>query len=164
MIGTLGAARLRVQVDVGIGDIVVPAPIWLDYPCLLDFPRPRLRAYGPETVIAEKLHAIVVLGARNSRMKDFFDLYALARRGNLNPNVIGEAIAATFQRRNTALPADWPIGLGETFASDATKRRQWHTFLDKNRLQAPELDTVTVEIRRFLGEPLIAARRRTEQR
>lgn len=163
VIGTLGAARLRVQVDVGIGDVVVPAPVWLDYPCLLDLPRPRLRAYGPETVIAEKLHAIVVLGSRNSRMKDFFDLYALAKRGNLDTGAIGEAIAATFLRRDTALPADWPIGLSEAFHGNAAKRQQWQAFLGKNRLQAPELDTVTAEIRRFVGEPLIAARRRTEQ-
>jgi predicted nucleotidyltransferase component of viral defense system len=160
----LGAARLRVQVDVGVGDIVVPAPNWLDYPSLLELPRPRLRAYGPESVIAEKLHAIVVLGSRNSRMKDFFDLYALAKRGNLNADAVGEAIAATFQRRDTVLPADWPIGLSEAFSGDAAKRQQWRAFLGKNRLQAPELDSVNAEIRRFIGEPLIAARKRAEHR
>lgn len=63
--GLLGAARLHVQVDVGIGDIVTPEPDWLEYPSLLDLPRPRLRAYHPETSIAEKLHAMVVLGSKN---------------------------------------------------------------------------------------------------
>jgi len=92
----MGAARLRVQVDIGIGDAVVPPPAWLDYPSLLDLPRPRLRAYSPETVIAEKLHAIVILGSRNSRMKDYFDLHALARGSTLDARQIGEAIAATL--------------------------------------------------------------------
>lgn len=66
----LGAARLSVQVDIGIGDVVTPAPEWLEYPSLLDLPRPRLRAYPRETVIAEKLHAMEYLGLRNSRMKE----------------------------------------------------------------------------------------------
>ncbi|TAK51252.1 MAG: nucleotidyl transferase AbiEii/AbiGii toxin family protein [Gammaproteobacteria bacterium] len=76
----LGKARLRVQVDVGIGDAVVPEPQWIEYPSLLNLPRPRLRAYRPETAIAEKLHAMVTLGAANSRMRDFFDVHALTRK------------------------------------------------------------------------------------
>lgn len=73
----LGSARIKVQVDVGIGDAVEPPAEWIDYPSLLDLPRPRLRAYRPETVVAEKLHTMVVLGAANSRMRDFFDIHAL---------------------------------------------------------------------------------------
>ena len=58
LVAHLGSARLRVQVDVGIGDAVTPDPEWLDYPSLLDLPRPRLRVYRRETAIAEKVHAI----------------------------------------------------------------------------------------------------------
>ena len=88
----VGAARLTVQVDVGIGDAVTPAPQWLEYPGLLDFPSPRLRAYPRETVIAEKLHAIVRFGTRNSRMKDYFDIRALAREGAVDAAVLADAI------------------------------------------------------------------------
>jgi predicted nucleotidyltransferase component of viral defense system len=154
----LGAARLRVQVDVGIGDAVVPSATWLDYPSLLDLPRPHLRAYCAETVIAEKLHAIVVLGSRNSRMKDYFDLQALAREGSLNASAVAEAIAATFERRKTPLPDAWPPGLSDEFASDATKRAQWQAFLSKNRLDAQPLDSVIHAVRRFVAEPLALAR------
>lgn len=160
LVASIGAARLRVQVDVGIGDAVVPPPTWLDYPCLLDLPRPRLRAYSPETVIAEKLHAIVILGLRNSRMKDYFDLQALAREGALDAIQAAEAIAATFERRNTLLPDGWPPGLGDEFARDATKRTQWKAFLEKNRLNAPPLAEVVEAVRRFVAEPLALARRK----
>jgi len=78
LMARMGAARLRVQVDIGIGDAVVPAPQWIEYPSLLDLPKPRLRAYTPATVIAEKLHAIAVLGMLNSRLKDYYDLYSLS--------------------------------------------------------------------------------------
>lgn len=156
----LGAARLRVQVDVGIGDVVTPAPAWLEYPSLLDLPRPRLRAYSRESVIAEKLHAIVTLGARNSRMKDYFDLRALIQAGDLDATMLGEAIAATLQRRRTTLPVELPVGLTDEFAQDAAKQAQWKAFLGKNRLDAPGLDQVIGEIRRFLTAPLQAARQR----
>jgi predicted nucleotidyltransferase component of viral defense system len=154
----IGAARLRIQVDIGIGDVVTPAPEWLVYPSLLDLPRPRLRAYLRESVIAEKFHAIVFLGSRNSRMKDYFDLRALAREGALDIRLLGEAIAATFERRLTALPVDVPLGLSDEFAHDTAKRAQWKAFLGKNRLYAPALDEVIVEVRRFVMEPLKLAR------
>lgn len=155
---TLGAARLRVQVDVGIGDATVPAPILLDYPGLLDLPRPRLRAYAPETVVAEKLHAIVLLGLRNSRMKDYFDLHALAREDKLQAGRMSDAIAATFARRKTPLPPGWPVGLGDDFTSSPGKQSQWQAFLTRNQLDAPLLQDVIAEIRRFLQAALALAR------
>jgi hypothetical protein len=119
-----------------------------------------LRAYAAETVIAEKLHAIVILGSRNSRMKDYFDLSALARGGEVDQSQIAAAIAATFERRKTPLPVGWPVGLRDEFARDDAKRAQWKAFLGKNRLGAPSLDQVIEEVRRFVTEPLALARRR----
>ncbi len=98
LLARLGPARLRVQVDIGIGDSVEPEPEWLDYPSLLDLPRPRLRAYCPETAIAEKLHAKVVLGTKNTRMRDFFDVHALSTRESFEGAVLAGAIRATFWR------------------------------------------------------------------
>lgn len=161
--GKIGAATLRVQVDIGVGDAVTPGAEWLEYPSLLDLPRPRLRAYPRETVIAEKLHAIVLLGSRNSRMKDYFDLYALAREGVSDEATMAKAIAATFARRRTALPQAVPHGLSQEFANNVTKQRQWKAFLVKNRLEAPDLDNVTSEIRSYLEEPLRRAHERQTQ-
>lgn len=156
----LGAARLKVQVDVGIGDAVTPAPQWIEYPGLLDLPRPRLLAYPRETMLAEKLHAMVLFGLRNSRMKDYFDVYALLREGKLEAAGLGSAIAATFERRRAALPDRTPAGLSEAFAGDAAKRAQWKAFLEKNRLKAPSLEEVVAEIRAGLEAPLARARSR----
>lgn len=136
----MGAARLGVQVDIGIGDVVIPAPEWLEYPSLLDLPRPRLRAYPRETVIAEKLHAMEHLGLRNSRMKDYFDVHALLREGKTDFTRLAGAIAATFACRQTELPEGMPQGLKDEFAGDAAKQNQWRQFLAKNRLDAPALD------------------------
>ena len=146
------------QVDIGIGDVVTPAPEWLEYPSLLDLPRPRLRAYPRETVIAEKLHAMEYLGLRNSRMKDYFDIYALLREGKTDVTWLAGAIAATFARRQTALPERMPQGLSDEFAGDTAKQTQWKQFLAKNRLEAPALGQVILDIRDLIAEPLRLAR------
>jgi predicted nucleotidyltransferase component of viral defense system len=156
----VGAARLTVQVDVGIGDAVTPAPQWLKYPSLLEeFPRPRLRAYPRETVVAEELHAMVLLGTRNSRMKDYFDVRALLREGQMDAEQLASAIAATFARRRTALPEQVPAALSDEFAADETKRAQWRAFLGRNRIEGPELPEVVDEIRMRLAEPIARARK-----
>ncbi|MES3004343.1 MAG: nucleotidyl transferase AbiEii/AbiGii toxin family protein [Pseudomonadota bacterium] len=154
----LGAARLRIQVDIGIGDAVTPAAQWLQYPSLLDLPQPRLRAYPRETVVAEKLHAIVSLGMRNSRLKDYFDLHALACEGAMESARLGEAIAATFARRNTAVPVGLPTGLTPAFSLDREKAAQWKAFLTRNRLEGPALEDVVQELGDFIIGPLVAAR------
>lgn len=157
--GRLGPARLAVQVDIGIGDAVTPGPQWLDFPSLLDLPRPRLRTYPRETVVAEKLHAMVVLGLRNSRMKDYFDIHALLHEGALDPEMLARAIAATFERRRTRLPDELPSGLTDAFTADAGHRTQWHAFLSRNRLQGLGLEDVVHAIRAGLSPALERARR-----
>lgn len=161
MTARLGKARLRVQVDVGIGDAVVPEPQWIEYPSLLDLPRPRLRAYRPETAVAEKLHAMVVLGAANSRMRDFFDVYALASGHQFDGVQLAEAIAATFARRRTDLPQELPMALTREFAEVPGKSAQWTGFT-RRLLGAgppPGLPVVIEAIAGFAGPPLRAVAR-----
>src|SRR5579862_3767419 len=154
----LGAAHLRVQIDVGIGDVVTPAPVWIDYPGLLDLPRPRLRIYTPESVIAEKLHAMVVLGSRNSRLRDFFDVDALARRTPFDGAVLASAVRATFERRRTTIPASTPIALTATFHAAPDKQAQWRAFVAKSGARAaPETLQEVVEHLALFLEPVLDA-------
>ena len=99
LMAKLGNVRIPLQVDIGAGDAVVPPPEVLDYPGLLDLPRARLRAYRPETSIAEKKEAIVRLALANSRMKDFFDIHRLAETRTFDGETMRLAVAATFTRR-----------------------------------------------------------------
>lgn len=157
--GRIGTARVGVQVDIGIGDAVTPAPEWIEYPSLLDFPSPRLRAYPRETVLAEKLHAMVLLGTRNSRMKDYYDVFALLRDGGHDEALLTRAIAATFVRRRTALPEGVPVGLSDVFSGDPERQAQWRAFLAKNRLEGPALVEVVEELRERLASAFDDARR-----
>ncbi len=124
-------ARLALQVDVGFGDIVTPGPIELTYPTLLGTERPRLLGYPLETMLAEKLHAMVVLDMANTRMKDFLDLWTIAMRHELSGKLVAQAVAATFERRATPTPGSPPIALTEAFYKSPVKQAQWVAYLRK---------------------------------
>jgi predicted nucleotidyltransferase component of viral defense system len=152
---------IPIQIDVGFGDAVTPRPQQIHFPTLLpDFPAPRLRAYTRETVVAEKLHAMVMNDMGNSRMKDFFDVWTLCREFAFEGATLAAAIRATFQRRATALPEATPVALTDAFSQDASRRTQWNAFLRKGRLDAEgaALDEVVAALRRFLAPPLDALR------
>jgi hypothetical protein len=140
----LETARIPMQIDVGFGDAITPPATTADFPVMLDFPAPRLRIYPPETTIAEKLHALVVLDIGNSRMKDFFDLYTLGRQFPFSAERLGGAIAATFETRATPLPHDIPIGMTYAFAQDEMKDAQWCAFLGRQRIAAKDLQLASV--------------------
>lgn len=131
----LAGARIPVQIDVGFGDAVTPAPEPVVYPVLLDAPAPKLRAYPVATVVAEKFHALTVLGMDNTRMKDFYDLQVIALRFEIETGLLARALAATFERRRTPLPAGSPVALNAGFAADKAKQAQWAAFLRRNRLE-----------------------------
>jgi hypothetical protein len=155
----LGDMQIPLQVDVGFGDAVTPGPVETQYPTLLDFPGPRIRSYPPETVVAEKLQAMVALGMINSRMKDFYDLWVMARTFAFQGTTLTQAIRATFQRRRTALPEGMPVALSDEFAQDTDKAKQWRAFVQRTGLPAGDggLVAVIADLREFLLPPLLAA-------
>ncbi len=154
LVARIGSARCALQIDVGFGDAITPGPQTVVYPTLLgDFPAPTLRVYPVYTVIAEKYQAMVMLGQANSRMKDFFDLAVIARRTELDGATLATAIAATFSRRQTALPTERPLALTQQFSEDAAKLRQWQAFLNKNRIEAASLGETVALLDDLLWPP-----------
>jgi hypothetical protein len=132
-----GSARLRLQIDIGLGDSMWPAPDLCAYPALLEFPAPQILAYRPETVVAEKLEALVVLGDRNSRIKDYFDLHHLASRFAFDRTTLVEAVRRTFLRRETPTPSHAPIGLTPDYWANPSRPSQVQAFARRTRLEAP---------------------------
>jgi hypothetical protein len=157
--GRLGNARLSLQLDFGFGDVVVPGPVEIEYPELLDFGKPHLFGYTPESAIAEKFQAMVELDMANTRLKDFFDLWKLSQTLNFNGPILAAALIATFRQRGTPLPTSPPAALTENFFADPTKLAQWKAFLRKGRLEAEAgmLDEVVKEIADFLLPPAYEA-------
>jgi len=155
---TVAKARLVVQIDIGFGDSIVPRPDEIEYPVLLAFPAPKLLAYPRETVVAEKLEAITVLGVLNSRMKDYFDLMLLSQLYEFDGTVLYRAVRATFKRRSTEVE-HLPIGLSDDFALVPGKAAQWKAFLRRSRFETDyaNLDGVIRLVRGFAGPVLTAA-------
>lgn len=155
LVAAIAAARLKVQIDIGFGDAVTPPAREIDYPTLLDMSAPRLRAYPPESVVAEKFQALVALGMLNSRMKDFFDLWAISERLFFDGPMLAKAIAATFDRRRTAIPTTAPLALTPAFADADGKQGQWRGFLRRTGVAgAPQsLAELLMKLDAFLLPP-----------
>ena len=146
----LGESKILMQADIGFGNAVEPAPVEIQYLTLLDHPAPRIRAYPLEAVIAEKLHAMVVLGERSSRFKDFYDLYVFTRQFPFKGEDLSRAIDATFNRRGTAIDAALPAALSPRFFADDARAEQWRAYLNRNSLPGAPADFTA------LGESLQA--------
>jgi len=130
--GSLGNARVNMQIDIGFGDIVVPKPAKVKYPAILSFPEPIIHVYSPETVVSEKFEAMVKLGRFNSRIKDFYDIWLLSQNLEFSGTRLGKAISKTFSNRKTLLPEDLKQFLDE-ITKGPIKESQWQGFVKKYR-------------------------------
>ena len=151
----LEKTRIPITIDVGFGDALGNPDYTLDYGSLLDFPSASVRAYSPETVIAEKFQAIVALGIVNGRMKDYYDLWALPKAVELNLDDLRTSIEMTFERRQTGVPKERPPGLSQGFATDATKSAQWLAYSEATEIEGLSLGQVVDDIWTTL-EPICA--------
>lgn len=133
----LEKSRIPVTIDVAFGDAIVPQAQPFSYPSLLGMETPRIRTYPPATVVAEKFQAMVALGVANGRMKDYFDLWAIAKEVPISDSDLDAAIQATFERRRTPVPLERPPGLSEELANDDVKKRQWRAY--SKSIDLPEL-------------------------
>lgn len=154
----ISGAKINLTIDIGFGDALEPGAEMLDYPTMLAFPAPRLRAYARETVIAEKFQAMVALGRANSRMKDFYDIWILSKSFDFAGDRLARAIAATFARRETAVPVDLPDALTLAFANDEQKQRQWNAFIRDVSANPGSLEDVVTSLAEFLMPHAIQAR------
>lgn len=143
--------RIPITLDIAFGDALAEVPQALTYPTLLDMAAPEIKAYPPATVIAEKFQAMVALGIANSRMKDYYDLWAIPRTIVIAAGQLDAAIKATFDRRGTAIPAERPPGLSAAFIQDETKQRQWRAYAASIELHGVTLARVVDAIWSLVG-------------
>ncbi len=155
----LDNVRQTVQIDFGVGDSVYPRPRIIEYPVLLGGAPLKLRAYPVETAIAEKFQSMVQLDLRNSRMKDFHDIWTLTQSLDFDGRVLSTAIKSTFERRQTPIPTTDPPAFTAQYFADPDHIRQWVAFT--RRIGVPELsdrfEAVVTGIRDFLMPPTRAA-------
>lgn len=152
LLAELGGARIPMQIDIGFGDAVYPEPELASFPVLLLMEAPLIRAYPRESAIAEKFHAMVVLDIRNSRMKDFYDIWLMASTWTFQMASLRSAISITFERRGSPIPETTPFALTEAFLIDPQKKLQWNAFVSRLNPgdKAPSLEEVGTVLRAFL--------------
>lgn len=152
------------QFDVAFGDTIYPRPKTIDYPVILDLPKPRLKGYPIESVVSEKFEAMVKLGLLNSRMKDFYDLWLMMRKFDFDGSRLAGALKRTFGHRKTPFPQSRPLFAEEIYDENSDRQTLWKAFLKKGDIgHAPKkLRIIAEEIEKFLVKPMDAARRRQE--
>ncbi|WP_075882689.1 nucleotidyl transferase AbiEii/AbiGii toxin family protein [Candidatus Protochlamydia sp. W-9] len=144
----LHTAKLPLRIDIGFSDKIFPKPANLDYPTLLDFPFPQLRGYTPETMIAEKLDAMVKLGLANSRMKDFYDVWTMVNQFQIAPERIAPVIRDVFQNRKTVV-GEVPKAFSEAFYNTPKTLERWESFLKGIGHEPISLEKIVLEIKDF---------------
>jgi len=151
----LEEAKIPLQIDIGFGDVITPGPEHAVFPTILDMPAPYLRTYSKESVIAEKYEAMVRFNIANSRMKDYYDVWVLARQFDFAGDILSQAIKATFERRGTPLPETIPLALSPDFSKDSQKQAQWKAFKNRTRLRLTpnDLNSIVKFVLAFVFPP-----------
>ncbi len=152
---SLGKAKKILQFDIGFGDVIWPEASIIELPTLLDTPAPKLKVYSKETVIAEKFEIMIKREIMNSRMKDFFDIYSLSYKFNLEGKILQKAIESTLIKRQTPL-IKTPVVFKENFSNDKSKQVQWKGFLKNTRINNIDTDfrEIIIRITKFL-KPIV---------
>jgi len=151
--GTLDTAQIPMQLDIGFGDVVFPKVSEADIPAILDFPAPRILCYSKESAIAEKFEAMLKLGQLNSRMKDFYDIWYLARHFDFLGSDLSQAIQKTLDHRGTLLTSTVPI-FESSFSEN--KQAQWAAFLRRiHTSDIPENFSEVTEFLQLFLEPIV---------
>ncbi len=152
----LERTRIPVQIDIGFSDELASKAETIEYPSILPELKPaQIKSYPKEAVVAEKFHAMIRHAELNSRMKDYYDLWLLAETFEFDGPGLQKAIKTTFNRRDTDLPTERPVGLTASFGS--TNQTRWDNFLEKSQLGTEENSDFTQVIERiwdFLQRPL----------
>ncbi len=152
LLADLAGARIPMQIDIGFGDALYPEPELASFPVLLPMEAPLIRAYPRVASIAEKFHAMVLLDIRNSRMKDFYDIWFMANNWTFDMAPLRNAILVSFKRRGSTIPTGVPFALTDDFLNDPQKTQQWSAFVNRldPREKAPSLEEVGAILRAFL--------------
>ena len=127
----LDKTRIPISIDIGFGDIVYPDRVEMDFPVVLSDESPRVYAYSSTSSIAEKFEAIVSLAYDNSRFKDYYDIYVLAKERDFDGTELFEALKETFKNRHTTM--DEIVAFEDGFADEAIRQSRWNSFVKKKK-------------------------------
>lgn len=146
------------SIDVGFGDVIVPQPVQLDYPLLIEgLPAVNVEAYSLETVLAEKFQTMIDLGTINSRMKDFFDVYMILKGDKVDHGSLKEAVVEVFANRGTEMAPDHVV-FSDGFVQDETRQKMWKAYLKKIKYKEELPFELVMEVVKEVLQPMMGRR------
>jgi len=153
MVGVIGNTRTPFDVDIGVGDIVIPKPNKRKLEVLLaNFNSPEVLTYSLESTIAEKWDAMIDRMEFNSRMKDFYDIYYLATNYDFEGRKLQEAIFETLDNRGRSYEKD-TLERVKLLKEDEQLIIRWKAFT-KNTIKVDlDFNEVIDIVTEFIREP-----------
>lgn len=127
----LDRTKIPVSIEIGFGDVIYPERIQINFPTILERDAPKLYGYTLGTTIAEKVEAFVSPGLANSRYKDFYDIYVLTTKYDIDGNMLQHAIMETFEHRATTF--EDIVAFDNDFAEDPIRQSRWKAFIKKKK-------------------------------
>ena len=155
IMGHLDRTKVPVSIDIGFGDVIYPDRMKMEFPVLLDMEVPEVYAYSIYSAIAEKFEAIVSLGLVNSRYKDFYDIYVLADRYDLEGAELKNAVIKTFRYRGTGF--NDIVAFEPDFTEDAARQSRWKAFIKKKKVLVQVGFDETIALVKTLFMPVVEA-------
>lgn len=154
MLAIIANTKTPFDIDIGLGDIIVPRVNEVEIPTQLDgFVTPKVASYSLESTIAEKLEAMFDRMETTSRMKDYYDIYYLASHYDFEGEILKEAISQTFTNRGTDCTM---LSLNRLASMDKESNmiNRWKAFTKKSLAVSLDFEIVIQLIITFI-EPLI---------
>ncbi|MBK5247107.1 MAG: nucleotidyl transferase AbiEii/AbiGii toxin family protein [Peptostreptococcaceae bacterium] len=156
MITTISNTKTPFDIDIGIGDVIIPSENELEIPTQLEgFVHPKILSYSLESTIAEKLEAIFSRMETTSRMKDYYDIFYLAKNQCFDGNLLTEAIKQTFKIRGTVCDYDSLKRISVINLNEDMGKR-WQMFTEKTLNMNIEFQEVVELIIKFVEMPIQA--------
>lgn len=159
--GYLDRTKVPVSIDIGFGDVVYPKRMKMEFPVLLDMEAPEIYAYSIFSIIAEKFEAFVSLGLANGRYKDFYDIYVLAEKYDLDGKDLKNAIVETFSHRGTLF--DDIAAFEDGFTEDSIRQGRWNSFVKKKKALVKVSFEETMQLLKTLLIPIVEAIKNDEK-
>lgn len=153
LIGKIGNTKTPLNMDVGIGDVIIPdSEVRVMHTQLSEFEDVEVQTYSLETTVAEKFDAILQRFELTSRMKDFYDIWYITGNFQFDGEVLSKAIKETLDNRGTVIEAD-TMERVKNLGDNKIILIRWNHFKNKMNLSM-ELSECLMIIEKFIG-PII---------
>lgn len=118
------------KLDITTGDKITPREIEYPFKLLLEDRSISVLAYNLETIMAEKLETVIARGDQNTRPRDYYDVYILAKLqyANVTSSALKAALTATADKRGSTAVLKKYHSIMNMVKNSDVMQKQWRNY------------------------------------